>query len=81
MVVVIATVLKPSGAESNKKGDNDAVKSIIKVVLFLTPVFGGTWILGIFVFLMDDFTQFITYVVHYAFTIVNSLQVLTIISM
>ncbi|XP_059354436.1 adhesion G-protein coupled receptor F3-like [Carassius carassius] len=74
MVVVIATVLKPSGAESNKKGDKEAAKSIIKVVIFLTPIFGGTWILGLFVFLMDDFTQFITYVVHYAFTIVNSLQ-------
>ncbi|XP_077076318.1 adhesion G-protein coupled receptor F2 isoform X1 [Siphateles boraxobius] len=74
MVVVIATVLKPSGAETNKKGDKDAAKSIIKVILFLTPIFGGTWILGIFVFLMDDFTQFMTYVVHYAFTIVNSLQ-------
>uniref|UniRef100_A0A8C1D4V4 Adhesion G-protein coupled receptor F3-like n=1 Tax=Cyprinus carpio carpio TaxID=630221 RepID=A0A8C1D4V4_CYPCA len=74
MVVVIATVLKPSGAESNKKGDKDAAKSIIKVIMFLTPVFGGTWILGLFVFLMDDFTQFITYVVHYTFTIVNSLQ-------
>ncbi|XP_043076515.1 adhesion G-protein coupled receptor F3 isoform X2 [Puntigrus tetrazona] len=74
MGVVIANVLKPSGAESNKKGDKEAVKSIIKVVIFLTPVFGGTWVLGLFVFLMDDFTQFITYVVHYAFTIVNSLQ-------
>ncbi|XP_016381919.1 adhesion G-protein coupled receptor F3-like [Sinocyclocheilus rhinocerous] len=39
MVVVIATVLKPSGAESNKKGDKDAAKSIIKVILFLTPIF------------------------------------------
>ncbi|XP_026102428.1 adhesion G-protein coupled receptor F3-like [Carassius auratus] len=74
MGVVIATVLKPSGAESNKKGDKEAMKSIIKVVIFLTPVFGGTWILGLFVFLMDDFTQFLTYVVHYSFTIVNSLQ-------
>ncbi|XP_016091177.1 adhesion G-protein coupled receptor F3-like [Sinocyclocheilus grahami] len=74
MMVVIATVLKPSGAESNKKGDKEAMKSIIKVVIFLTPVFGGTWVLGLFVFLMDDFTQFITFVVHYAFTIVNSLQ-------
>ncbi|KAK9956683.1 hypothetical protein ABG768_014399 [Culter alburnus] len=74
MIVVIATVLKPSGAETNKKGDKDAAKSIIKVIMFLTPVFGGTWILGLFVFLIDDFTQFITYVVHYAFTIVNSLQ-------
>ncbi|XP_056336583.1 adhesion G protein-coupled receptor F5 [Danio aesculapii] len=74
MLVVIATVLKPSGAETNKKGDKDAAKSIIKVILFLTPVFGGTWILGLFVFLIDDSSQFITYLVNYLFTILNSLQ-------
>uniref|UniRef100_A0A672PU68 Adhesion G protein-coupled receptor F3b n=1 Tax=Sinocyclocheilus grahami TaxID=75366 RepID=A0A672PU68_SINGR len=73
MMVVIATVLKPSGAESNKKGDKEAMKSIIKVVIFLTPVFGGTWVLGLFVFLMDDFTQFITFphLFIYSFTVIN----------
>ncbi|XP_051500547.1 adhesion G-protein coupled receptor F3-like [Myxocyprinus asiaticus] len=74
MLMVILTVLKPSGAETNKKGDKDAAKSIIKVIIFLTPIFGGTWILGLLVFLMDDFKQFTTYVVHYLFTILNSLQ-------
>ncbi|XP_051954939.1 adhesion G protein-coupled receptor F5 [Xyrauchen texanus] len=74
MVMVIVTVLKPSGAETNKKGDKEAAKSVIKVIIFLTPIFGGTWILGLFVFLMDDFTQFTTYLVHYLFTILNSLQ-------
>ncbi|XP_065112154.2 adhesion G-protein coupled receptor F3 isoform X1 [Paramisgurnus dabryanus] len=74
MVVVIATVLKPSGAEADKKADKEAAKAVIKVVLFLTPVFGGTWVLGFLVFIMDDFTQFTTILVQYAFTIVNSLQ-------
>ncbi|XP_036437265.1 adhesion G-protein coupled receptor F1 [Colossoma macropomum] len=73
MVVVIATLLKPAAAESNKKDDKEAAKSIIKVIIFLTPVFGGTWILGLFVFLMDD-NKFTKVLIHYAFTIVNSLQ-------
>ncbi|KAL7887962.1 hypothetical protein AOLI_G00029360 [Acnodon oligacanthus] len=73
MVVVIVTLLKPAAAESNKKDDKEAAKSIIKVIIFLTPVFGGTWILGLFVFLMDDNT-FSKVLIHYAFTIVNSLQ-------
>ncbi|XP_056620754.1 adhesion G-protein coupled receptor F1 [Triplophysa dalaica] len=75
MGMVIATVLKPSGAEANnKKADKEAAKAVMKVIMFLTPVFGGTWVLGLFVFLLDDFTQFTTIFVHYAFTIVNSLQ-------
>ncbi|XP_072552082.1 adhesion G-protein coupled receptor F1 [Salminus brasiliensis] len=78
MVVVIVTLLKPAAAESNKKDDKEAAKSIIKVIIFLTPVFGGTWILGLFVFLMDD-NKFTKVLVHYAFTIVNSLQGLFIL--
>uniref|UniRef100_A0A8C2IPL8 Adhesion G protein-coupled receptor F5-like n=1 Tax=Cyprinus carpio TaxID=7962 RepID=A0A8C2IPL8_CYPCA len=77
MVLIVVLYKMLRRGVSNKKGDKDAAKSIIKVIMFLTPVFGGTWILGLFVFLMDDFTQFITYVVHYTFTIVNSLQVFT----
>ncbi|KAI4885798.1 hypothetical protein NFI96_013792, partial [Prochilodus magdalenae] len=73
MVVVIVTLLKPAAAESNKKDEKEAAKSIIKVIIFLTPVFGGTWILGLFVFLMDD-KKFTKVLINYAFTIVNSLQ-------
>lgn len=76
MVMVIATVLKSSGPEANgKKADKESAKAVMKVIMFLTPVFGGTWVLGLLVFLMDDFTQFTTIFVHYAFTIINSLQV------
>uniref|UniRef100_A0AAY5EU08 Adhesion G protein-coupled receptor F3b n=1 Tax=Electrophorus electricus TaxID=8005 RepID=A0AAY5EU08_ELEEL len=74
MVVVIVTLLKPTAAENNKKDNKEAAKSIIKVIIFLTPVFGGTWVLGLFVFLMDD-KSFINVLIQYAFTIVNSLQV------
>ncbi|KAB5539646.1 hypothetical protein PHYPO_G00091420 [Pangasianodon hypophthalmus] len=78
MVVVISTLLKPAATENTKKDDKEAAKSVIKVIVFLTPVFGGTWILGLFVFLMDD-NKFTKVLINYAFTIVNSLQGLFIL--
>lgn len=79
MVVVISTLLKPAATENTKKDDKEAAKSVIKVIVFLTPVFGGTWILGLFVFLMND-NSTIKILINYAFTIVNSLQVNVVIS-
>ncbi|XP_076873572.1 adhesion G-protein coupled receptor F3 [Brachyhypopomus gauderio] len=73
MAMVMATLLKPGAAESNKKDNKEAARSIIKVIVFLTPVFGGTWILGLFVFLLDP-KSFSSVLMQYAFTIVNSLQ-------
>ncbi|KAG7316807.1 hypothetical protein KOW79_020348 [Hemibagrus wyckioides] len=78
MVVVISTVLKPAATENTKKDDKEAAKSVIKVIVFLTPVFGGTWVLGLFVFLMDD-NKITKVIINYAFTIVNSLQGLFIL--
>lgn len=78
MVVVISTVMKPAATENTKKDDKEAAKSVIKVIVFLTPVFGGTWILGLFVFLMND-NKFTKVLINYAFTIVNSLQVNVVI--
>lgn len=80
MIVVISTLLKPAATENTKKDDKEAAKSVIKVIVFLTPVFGGTWILGLFVFLMDD-NKFTKVLINYAFTIVNSLQVKNLITL
>ncbi|XP_030628056.1 adhesion G protein-coupled receptor F5 [Chanos chanos] len=79
MIVVIFTLLRPNVAENNKIDEKEAAKSIIKAIVFLTPIFGGTWILGLFVFLMTDSTNITTILVNYAFTIVNSLQGLFIL--
>ncbi|KAM9443960.1 adhesion G-protein coupled receptor F3 [Clarias gariepinus] len=78
MGVVLSTLLKPSATQNTKKDDKEAAKSVVKVIVFLTPVFGGTWILGLFVFLMDD-NSFTKVLINYAFTIVNSLQGLFIL--
>ncbi|XP_063078227.1 adhesion G-protein coupled receptor F3-like [Engraulis encrasicolus] len=72
MVVVIVTLLRPQVSEG-KADDKQTLKSILKAVVFLTPVFGGTWLLGYFVFSVDPKTN-TGILVNYAFTIVNSLQ-------
>ncbi|XP_030201986.1 adhesion G-protein coupled receptor F2 [Gadus morhua] len=83
MCVVILTLTKTAVPDDNKS-DAETAKSILKVMLFLTPAFGLTWILGfVMLFLgdssdeasIDGSTQsglmiFITY----AFTILNSFQ-------
>lgn len=72
MVVVIMTLLRPKVSEG-KADDKETAKSILKAIVFLTPIFGGTWILGFFSFSMEKST--LKTLLDYAFTIVNSLQV------
>ncbi|XP_056437289.1 adhesion G-protein coupled receptor F1 [Gadus chalcogrammus] len=83
MCVVILTLTKTAVPDDNKS-DADTAKSILKVMLFLTPAFGLTWILGFVMLFLGDSSDeasiegstqsglmiFITY----AFTILNSFQ-------
>ncbi|TMS12688.1 Adhesion G-protein coupled receptor F3 [Larimichthys crocea] len=71
MVVVILTLVK-SSVPDGKTDDKETIKSIIKVVVFLTPVFGVTWIFGFAMFILDDgpFKD----ISSYSFTILNSFQ-------
>ncbi|XP_049446605.1 adhesion G protein-coupled receptor F4 isoform X2 [Epinephelus fuscoguttatus] len=78
MVVVIFTLMKSSAPEGSKTDDKETVKSILKVVVFLTPVFGVTWIIGFAQLLLDD-TNPMYKVVLYSFTILNSFQGLFIL--
>ncbi|XP_071399914.1 adhesion G-protein coupled receptor F3 isoform X2 [Centroberyx affinis] len=74
MAVVILTLLKSSVPDGSKADDKETAKSILKVVVFLTPVFGVTWILG-FVQLSLEGKKGIMYaIVAYSFTILNSFQ-------
>uniref|UniRef100_A0A8C9ZA31 Adhesion G protein-coupled receptor F3b n=1 Tax=Sander lucioperca TaxID=283035 RepID=A0A8C9ZA31_SANLU len=54
MVVVILTLLKSSAPEGSKTDDKETVKSILKVVVFLTPVFGVTWVIGFGLLLLEN---------------------------
>uniref|UniRef100_A0A4W5RGE7 Adhesion G protein-coupled receptor F3b n=1 Tax=Hucho hucho TaxID=62062 RepID=A0A4W5RGE7_9TELE len=74
MLVVIIRLLRPS-LEVNTKDEKEVAKGILKAVVLLTPIFGGTWIFGFFVLLFDITTGPIAYLVNYAFTLLNAFQV------
>ncbi|XP_034755690.1 adhesion G-protein coupled receptor F1 [Etheostoma cragini] len=73
MVVVMLTLLKSSAPEGSKANDRETAKSILKVVVFLTPVFGVTWVFGFGLLLLENNTIHYT-IVNYSFTILNSFQ-------
>lgn len=74
MMVVIITLTKTSVQENSKAHDKDTAKSVLKVVVFLTPVFGITWIFGFAQLILEEGT--LLTVVYYTFTIMNSIQVM-----
>ncbi|XP_030262132.1 adhesion G protein-coupled receptor F5 [Sparus aurata] len=78
MVVVILTLTKSSVPEGSKADDKETAKSILKVVVFLTPVFGVTWIIGFALLIIDETTPMFQ-VALYSFTILNSFQGLLIL--
>ncbi|XP_042245565.1 adhesion G-protein coupled receptor F3-like [Thunnus maccoyii] len=80
MVVVILTLLKSSVPDSSKADDKKTVKSILKVAVCLTPVFGVTWVIGFFDFTLNEKDPMIK-VARYSFTILNSFQGLFILLM
>lgn len=75
MVVVIITLLKASVPDGSKTDEKETAKSILKVVVFLTPVFGITWIIGFGLLILDEASPMFP-VANYSFTILNSFQVI-----
>ncbi|KAM9354201.1 adhesion G-protein coupled receptor F3 [Pholidichthys leucotaenia] len=73
MVVVIVTLLKTSVPDSSKADDKETAKGILKVVLFLTPVFGITWIIGFVQLILGNDHPYFK-LTAYIFTILNSFQ-------
>ncbi|XP_034017789.1 adhesion G-protein coupled receptor F3 [Thalassophryne amazonica] len=72
MVVVMFTLLKSSVPDASKANDKETAKSILKVVVFLTPVFGVTWIFGFFQLIFDTTPMHPFFA--YCFTILNAFQ-------
>ncbi|XP_061898343.1 adhesion G protein-coupled receptor F4 isoform X3 [Entelurus aequoreus] len=74
VVVVIVTLLKSQVPEGSK----ETAKSILRVLVLLTPVFGLTWLPGFSLHTMDaDDRLFL--LTAYSFTILNSFQGLSIL--
>ncbi|KAG7509561.1 adhesion G-protein coupled receptor F1-like [Solea senegalensis] len=78
MVVVILTLMKTAVPGGSQKQDKETAKSIFKVVLYLTPVFGITWAFGFLLrVLNEDHPAYLF--ANYTFTILNTFQGLFIL--
>ncbi|KAG1926891.1 adhesion G protein-coupled receptor F4 [Pimephales promelas] len=74
LVVVIMKIVTPTMSEAKARDEKDVAKSMIKTIVFLSPVLGITWILGFFVMHLDLTQRPWAQIVNYTFTILNSLQ-------
>nr|XP_057932249.1 adhesion G protein-coupled receptor F4 [Doryrhamphus excisus] len=78
VVVVIVTLLKSPVPDGSRVDLKETGKSILRVVVLLTPVFGLTWVPGFFLFTLDADDVMFT-VTDYSFIILNSFQGLSIL--
>uniref|UniRef100_A0A673L6K3 G-protein coupled receptors family 2 profile 2 domain-containing protein n=1 Tax=Sinocyclocheilus rhinocerous TaxID=307959 RepID=A0A673L6K3_9TELE len=75
LVVVIMKIVTPAVSDSKAQDHKDVAKGMIKTVVFLSPVLGITWLLGVLVLHLDLTQKPFAQIVSYAFTLFNSLQV------
>ncbi|XP_055362478.1 adhesion G-protein coupled receptor F3-like [Betta splendens] len=78
MIVVIVTLVKSSVPDASKADDKETAKSIMKVVIILTPVFGVTWIFGYFQLILNQDNPLYA-PICFSFTIFNCFQGLFIL--
>uniref|UniRef100_A0A8B9GYD2 Adhesion G protein-coupled receptor F3a n=1 Tax=Astyanax mexicanus TaxID=7994 RepID=A0A8B9GYD2_ASTMX len=74
MAIVISRILKPTLSEGSSHDEKEVARSIVKTVVLLTPTLGITWILGLFMQMLDLTKQPYAQIVNYAFTFFNSFQ-------
>ncbi|XP_016370669.1 adhesion G protein-coupled receptor F5-like [Sinocyclocheilus rhinocerous] len=74
LVVVIMKIVTPAVSDSKAQDHKDVAKGMIKTVVFLSPVLGITWLLGVLVLHLDLTQKPFAQIVSYAFTLFNSLQ-------
>ncbi|XP_062378331.1 adhesion G-protein coupled receptor F1 [Sardina pilchardus] len=79
MLVVIAKLLTPAVSEGSTQDDKEVIRSILKAVIFLTPIFGVTWVFGFAVLVTDHTSTPMSEIVNYAFTVCNAFQGLFIL--
>lgn len=75
IVIVSVTLMRPAVSSEGKVDEKDTAKSVLRVIVILSPIFGVTWALGFGVFLLDVYDGTAWMLVNYAFTILNTLQV------
>ncbi|KAM6917385.1 adhesion G-protein coupled receptor F3 [Lycodopsis pacificus] len=77
MAVVIIKLLE--NREKLNENEKNAAATVMRTVILLTPIFGVTWVFGFAVMLLDLTSGTIAIVVHWIFTLLNSLQGLFIL--
>lgn len=75
LAVVIMKIATPTVSEAKARDEKEVAKSMIKTIVFLSPVLGITWIFGFFIINLDLTVKPWAQVVNYTFTVLNSLQV------
>ncbi len=75
LVVVIMKIVSPTVSDSKARDQKDVARGMIKTIVFLSPVLGITWLLGILMLHLDLTQKPYAQIVSYAFTLFNSLQV------
>ncbi|XP_073339213.1 adhesion G-protein coupled receptor F3 [Pagrus major] len=80
MLVVIMKLLdRTKVAEASRDKEKTAAITVMRSVIFLTPVFGVTWVFGFAVMLLDLTDGPIAFAINYIFTLLNGLQGLFIL--
>ncbi|XP_039641348.1 adhesion G protein-coupled receptor F5 [Perca fluviatilis] len=77
MLVVIMKLLDhPINTDKANENDSEkkAVKTAMRSVILLTPIFGVTWIFGFAVMLIDLTAGTVAFAVNYIFTLLNAFQ-------
>ncbi|XP_048046411.1 adhesion G-protein coupled receptor F1 [Megalobrama amblycephala] len=74
LAVVIMKIATPTVSEAKARDEKEVAKSMIKTIVFLSPVLGITWIFGFFIMNLDLTQKPWAQVVNYTFTVLNSLQ-------
>uniref|UniRef100_A0A668ASJ4 G-protein coupled receptors family 2 profile 2 domain-containing protein n=1 Tax=Myripristis murdjan TaxID=586833 RepID=A0A668ASJ4_9TELE len=72
LVVIVRLFEQPKNTAGTASKEQGAVKTILRSVVLLTPIFGVTWIFGYSVLAVDLTSGFIAYAVNYAFIVLNS---------
>lgn len=75
LAVVIMKIVTPTVSEAKARDEKDVAKSMIKTIVFLSPILGITWIFGFFIMDLDLTEKPWAQIVNYTFTVLNSLQV------
>ena len=75
LVVIMKLVDRIKIAEASRDKEKTAALTVMRSVIFLTPVFGVTWIFGLAVMLLDLTDGPVAFAVNYIFTLLNGLQV------